>query len=80
MQNLAGSAVFFAPRGTFSTCPPRFPPPPIAFPDQIFAPDKHKVSASNAPTKSDPNYSPLKKEKRLKKKFTFNTSNIYISL
>ena len=41
--------------------------------------DKHKVSAPNAPSKSDPNYLPLKKLKRLEKKFTFNTSNIYIS-
>ena len=62
---------FSAPRGhTFSTCPPRFPP--RVFHGQIFTPEKHKVSAPNAPhpklvTKSDPNYSPLKKLKRLEK-------------
>ena len=56
---------FSAPRGhTFSTCPPRFPP--RVFHGQIFTPDKHKVSAPNA-QKSDPNYSPLKKLKRLEK-------------
>ena len=39
---------FSAPRGhTFSTCPPRFPP--RVFHGQIFTPDKHKVSAPNAP-------------------------------
>ena len=58
---------FSAPRGhTFSTCLPRFPP--RVFHGQIFTPDKHKVSAPNAPpSKSDPNYSPLKKLKRLEK-------------
>ena len=61
---------FSAPRGhTFSTCPPRFPP--RVFHGQIFTPDnsdKHKVSAPNAPlSKSDSNYSPLKKLKRLEK-------------
>ena len=39
---------FSAPRGhTFSTCPPKFPP--RVFHGQIFTPDKHKVSAPNAP-------------------------------
>ena len=39
---------FSAPRGhTFSTCPPRFPL--RVFHGQIFTPDKHKVSAPNAP-------------------------------
>ena len=41
--------------------------PPRVFHGQIFTPDKDRVSAPNAPSKSDPNYSPLKKLKRLEK-------------
>ena len=37
------------------------------FMGKFSSPDKHKVSAPNAPSKSDPNYSPLKKLKRHEK-------------
>ena len=49
------------------------------FHGQIFTPDKHKVSAPNAPSKSDPNYSPLKKLKRLEKNLFSTLVIFYIS-
>ena len=67
MQNLAGSALFLPQGGTHFQLVPLGSPPRV-FHWQIFTPDKHKVSAPNAPpSKSDPNYSPLKKLKRLEK-------------
>ena len=57
---------FSAPRGRHFQLVPLGSPPRV-FHGQIFTPDKHKVSAPNAPSKSDPNYSPLKKLKRLEK-------------
>ena len=82
MQNLAGSALFLPQGGryNFSTCPPRFPP--RVFHGQIFTPDKHKVSArcTQCPlSKSDPNYSPLKKLKRLEK-IDFHHTTITLGL
>ena len=72
---------FSAPRGhTFSTCPSRFPP--WVFHWQIFIPDKHKVSAPKPqcpPSKSDPNYLPLKKFKSLEK-IDFQHTNTTIIL
>ena len=69
MQNLAGSALFLPQGDThFQLVPRGSPQGPRVFHGQIFTPDKHKVSAPNAPpAKSDPNYSPLKKLKRLEK-------------
>ena len=65
MQDFAGYALFL-PQGvyTFSTCLPSFPP--RGFHGQIFSSDKHKICApkgpigTKPPTKTDPNYSPLK--------------------
>ena len=63
MQNLAGSALFLPQGGTHFQLVPLGSPPRV-FHGQIFTPDKHKVSAPNAP---HPKYSPLKKLKRLEK-------------
>ena len=69
MQNLAGSALFLPQGGThFQLVPLGSPQNWEVFHGQIFTPDKHKVSAPNAPpSNSDPNYLPLKKLKRLEK-------------
>ena len=77
MQNLAGSALFLPQGGTHFQLVLLGSPLPKGISWANF--HKHKVFAPNAPSKSDPNYSPLKKLKSLKKKFTFITSNIYIS-
>ena len=62
---------FSAPRGhTFSTCPPRFPP--RVFHGQIFAPDKHKVSAPNAPIQKWSKLFAPEKIEETWKKLTFN--------
>ena len=67
MQKLAGSALFL-PQGDTHFQLVSLGSPPRVFHGQIFTPDKHEVSAPNAPpSKSDPNYSPLKKLKRLEK-------------
>ena len=63
---------FSAPGGhTFSTCPPRFPP--RVFHGQIFTPDKHKVSAPNAPRPKVIQIIRPWKNWRDLKKLTFNT-------
>ena len=69
MQNLAGSALFLPQGGThFQLVPLGSPQGYFMGKFKIFTPDKYKVSAPNAPpSKSDPNYSPLKKLKRLEK-------------
>ena len=48
MQNLAGSALFLPQGGTHFQLVPLGSPPRV-FHGQIFTPDKHKVSAPNAP-------------------------------
>ena len=48
MQNLAGSALFLPQGSTHFQLVPLGSPPKV-FHGQIFTPDKHKVSASNAP-------------------------------
>ena len=65
MQNLAGSALFLPQGGT------HFQLVPLGSPQGYFI---GKFSAPNAPSKSDQNYSPLKKLKRLEKiDFQHNT-------
>ena len=67
LESLINSALFL-PQGAhiFNLSPwalgsPSPPPPSRVFHGQIFKPDKHKLSAPNAPSKSDPNLLHLKK-------------------
>ena len=84
MQNLAGSALFLPQGGTHFQLVPLGSAQRV-FHGQIVTPDKHIVSAPNGQcplSKSDPNYSPLKKLKRLGiwKKIDFQHTTITLGL